>query len=117
LRTSEYIAVDYEAHAREHAIEVQVPFLLADEPGGETGPADYAGPDPEIFHDVGRSLAAVAKKLADRRVLFVASTDLTHYESARPLRARTRRPSNGFSPSMPMVCREIVHHLGLRCAG
>lgn len=80
LQASEYISVDYEAHAREHSVEVQIPFLLLLNPKARLVAMVMRDADPEVFHDVGRSIARVAKKLADRRVLVVASSDFTHYE-------------------------------------
>lgn len=80
LRQSEYVSVDPQSHAREHSVEVQGPFLLLLNPQAKWVPLVMRDYDPEVFHDVGRSLALVAKKLTDRRILFVASTDLTHYE-------------------------------------
>jgi AmmeMemoRadiSam system protein B len=81
LQRSEYISVDYDAHAREHSIEVQLPFLLLLNPAAKLVPIVMRDYDAEIFQDVGRSIAAAAKKLADRRVVIVASSDFTHYAS------------------------------------
>jgi AmmeMemoRadiSam system protein B len=117
MRTSEYISVDYEAHAREHSIEVQVPFLLLLNPAAKLVPIIMRDYDPDIFHDVGRSLAAVAKKLADRRVLFVASTDMTHYESRSTASRQDQAAIERILALDPDGLREIVDHLGISMCG
>jgi len=117
LRSSEYISVDYEAHAREHSIEVQVPFLLLMNPAAKLVPLIMRDYDPEIFHDVGRSIAAATKKLADRRVLLVASTDMTHYESRATASRQDQAAIDRILALDPDGLREIVDHLGITMCG
>ena len=73
------IAVEESAHAAEHSIEVQLPFLQYVLPHPRFvalqipfGPADY-------LEDVGR---AVREAIAGRDVLLLASTDFSHYVPA-----------------------------------
>jgi AmmeMemoRadiSam system protein B len=72
---------DAAAHVREHSIEVQIPFLqlLAANPSIAAicvGTADYSS-----LETLGHALARVIK-LAPEPVLLVASSDMSHYESA-----------------------------------
>jgi len=76
IKESEFIAAMPEAHAREHALEVQLPFLKM-VLGDFTllplvmGSCDYA---------VCEAIAdAIYRTVQNRRVLIVASSDLSHY--------------------------------------
>ncbi len=74
-----------EAHQREHALEIQLPFLQVAAPGAELVPVIMGDQD----LDTCRGLAgALAEVIADRPALIVASTDLSHFhddEKARRL--------------------------------
>jgi AmmeMemoRadiSam system protein B len=117
LRTSEYVTVDYEAHTREHAIEVELPFLLLLNPAAKIVPIVMRDFDPDIFHDLGRSLARVAMKLADRRVVFVASSDFTHYE---PRQVAARQDQAAVDKIVALDAdglREVVDRQGITMCG
>jgi hypothetical protein len=67
---------DLRVHEREHSIEVQVPFAQIALPGVKILPVVVSTEDPELATRIARSLARV---LAGRRALIVASSDLSHY--------------------------------------
>jgi AmmeMemoRadiSam system protein B len=78
----EIIAVDRrfqfipEAHAGEHSLEVQLPFLQVSLKGYKLVPIVLmGGADYEICESLGK---AISKSLKDRNCLIVASSDLTH---------------------------------------
>jgi hypothetical protein len=71
---------DRSLHAREHSVEVQVPFVQHVFPGASIVPVVVGSPDPESCRRFGRALAALA---AGRRMLIVASSDLSHYPEQR----------------------------------
>lgn len=68
-----------EAHAREHSLEMQLPFLQRLLPGVPIVPLVMGGQTPATRQGLG---AALARVLADRRALLVASSDLSHYHDA-----------------------------------
>lgn len=68
--------LDAGPHRTEHSIEVQVPFAQVALPGAKILPAVVGRPDPEMCSRLGRALAKLA---ASRKVLLVASSDLSHY--------------------------------------
>jgi hypothetical protein len=72
------------AHAREHSLEMQLPFLAQVLPGTPIVPLVMGRQTRETIVDLGQALAAV---FADRSVLLVASSDLSHYHDA-PTAAR-----------------------------
>ena len=78
LHESRIIDVDDSAHAPEHSIEVQLPFLqYLYGSAFRFVPICFLMQDLESSREVGR---AVAKALAGKNALVIASTDMTHYE-------------------------------------
>jgi MEMO1 family protein len=71
---------DATLHAGEHSVEVQVPFVQHLFPRAAIVPVVVGAPDPDACRRFGRALAALA---AERRVLIVASSDLSHYPEQR----------------------------------
>ncbi|MDO8836702.1 MAG: AmmeMemoRadiSam system protein B [Vicinamibacterales bacterium] len=74
-------------HAREHSIEVHVPFVQALHPGAAIVPIVIGAPDPALCLRLGRELARLA---AQRPILIVASSDLSHYPAAADARRLDR---------------------------
>lgn len=78
LSQSSIIDVDDRAHAYEHSIELQLPFLQY--LYGSTFrfvPICFLMQDPESSSEVGQ---ATAKALSGKNAVVIASTDMTHYE-------------------------------------
>jgi MEMO1 family protein len=67
-----------EAHAREHALEIQLPFLQVVLPGFKLVPLVMGEQDLETC---GWLAEAIADCVKDRPVLLVASSDLSHFHS------------------------------------
>ena len=72
---------DTDAHINEHSLEVQVPFLQALQPDCRIsaiciGTSEYAA-----LESLGHAMARVVRSL-EEPVLLLASSDMTHYESA-----------------------------------
>jgi AmmeMemoRadiSam system protein B len=67
------------AHAREHSLEMQLPFVQHLAPNVPIVPLVMGSQTADTARALGHALAAV---LRDRRALLVASTDLSHYHDA-----------------------------------
>jgi MEMO1 family protein len=80
--------VNAAVHAKEHSIEVQVPFVQKLFPNAAVAAAVVASEDPAVLARFGRTLA---KLLAGRQALIVASSDLSHWPSWRDANAADRR--------------------------
>ena len=81
---------DAVAHAAEHSLEVQLPFLqrLA---GDFTFVPVVIGADRyDLLENLGRALARIVRSVRDE-VLVVASSDMNHYESDAITRAKDRK--------------------------
>jgi AmmeMemoRadiSam system protein B len=78
LSESRIIDVDDRAHAYEHSIELQLPFLqYLYGSAFKLVPICFLMQDLESSRDVGQ---ATAKALSGKNALVIASTDMTHYE-------------------------------------
>jgi hypothetical protein len=117
LHHSEFLSVDPAAHAREHSIEVQVPFLLLLNPKAKLVPIVMRDYDPEVFRDLGRSIATTAKKMGDRKLLLVASTDLTHYEPQKSAVQKDRAAIDRMVALDPEGLAQVVDRMGISMCG
>jgi MEMO1 family protein len=78
------------AHAREHSLEVQLPFLQVRRPDVRFVPVSIGLRDLDLCREVGEAVAAVASEQAERPLL-LASSDMNHYESRRVGREKDDR--------------------------
>jgi AmmeMemoRadiSam system protein B len=86
------------AHAREHSLEMQLPFLRRVLPGVSIVPVLIGYQRRATIEALA---AALAQAFAGRRALLVASTDLSHYfdaATAATLDARVQRRVEAFDP-------------------
>ncbi|MBU0509270.1 AmmeMemoRadiSam system protein B [bacterium] len=67
---------DPRVHAKEHSIEVEIPFVQTLFPDAKILPIVIGSPDLELCTRLAEALTTI---LQDRRVLIVASSDLSHY--------------------------------------
>ena len=72
--------LDKTPHNREHSVEVQIPFAQILFPNAKIIAAIVADADAEKCTRFGKTLASTLKK---KRALIVASSDLSHYPSAK----------------------------------
>ncbi|MGA6988437.1 MAG: AmmeMemoRadiSam system protein B [Terriglobales bacterium] len=76
---------DSTAHRGEHAIEVQLPFLQAQQPELKIVPIVIGTSDFDVLRGLGEALADAIAALEEedraKKVLIIASSDMNHYES------------------------------------
>jgi AmmeMemoRadiSam system protein B/AmmeMemoRadiSam system protein A len=87
LDKSRYLEADAAAHAFEHAVEVQLPFLQYFMPGFKMVPVVLGQANGETYKEIGREIAA-ALRAVRRDAIVIASSDMTHYEAAESVRAK-----------------------------
>ena len=80
-RRCELVGHDRDAHLREHAIEVELPFLQVLAPDAAIVPLVLAWDEWELCEVLASDLAETVRSW-DGDVLVVASSDMTHYETA-----------------------------------
>ncbi len=93
-------------HAREHSIEVVVPFVQVLFPGAKIVPAVVGAPDVGIC---GRFGQALAKVLKGRKALIVASSDLSHYPPAVSASMVDRQTLQAILPLDPASFHAVAH--------
>ncbi|PIR18247.1 MAG: AmmeMemoRadiSam system protein B [Deltaproteobacteria bacterium CG11_big_fil_rev_8_21_14_0_20_49_13] len=71
---------DTMAHTREHSLEVELPFLQAKNPAVTFVPITLAHIRFDTCEKIGKAIAKVIKD-SKEKVLIVASSDMTHYET------------------------------------
>ncbi len=81
------LADDESAHRFEHSLEVQLPFVQRQQPGARFVPVCVGTADLGLLLRLGDALAT-AVAAAGEPVLLVASSDMTHYESAPDARRK-----------------------------
>jgi len=81
LRHVPYLQSDSIAHQREHSLEVQVPFLQYLRPDVSTSAICLGNGDYPALQQIAAGIAAAICEYGED-VLIVASSDMTHYESA-----------------------------------
>ncbi len=123
---------DRAAHAREHSVEVQVPFIQVLFPAAKIVPVVVSTNDLNTCVHFGQALAKVLK---DRQALIVISSDLSHYPSyedankvdratleavlkldPREFRARVRESFGGIANLGTYACGEAPILAGLAAA-
>ena len=98
--------LDASIHAREHSVEVVVPFVQVLFPGAKIVPAIVGAPDVETCERFGKALA---KTLKGRNALIVASTDLSHYPSAANASMVDRQTLQAILPLDPASFHAVAH--------
>lgn len=87
-----YLEDDPRAHRREHAVEVELPFLLARRPDVRVVPVVLGWSDWPRTRALGEALARVVQGArAEGPVLLVASSDMNHYEPAAVAEGKDRK--------------------------
>ena len=82
LNSSKLVKIDHAAHAEEHSLEVQLPFIQYFKPEFSIVPLNISSAAAyKDLEDLGRAVAA-GIRAQTRDVLIVASTDMSHYVSA-----------------------------------
>jgi AmmeMemoRadiSam system protein B len=108
------VAADPDAHAREHALEVQVPFLQRARPDVSIAALCLAHLSYEACEALGLAIADVA---AEAGALVVASSDMSHYISAEEARAADGRAIDRILALDPQGLYEVVHAEAISMCG
>lgn len=86
---SEHVEEDSSAHAREHSLEVQLPFILDREQDTGIVPITMMTLPLETCREIGETIADAISSV-DYRVMIIASSDMSHYEPDETARQKDR---------------------------
>ncbi len=114
-RNSDIIDIDEVAHAHEHSLEVQLPFLQHLFNGEfKIVPICMMLQDEQTSMEVG---SAVAEASSGKDIVIVASTDFTHYEPQRSAAERDRKVIDRILAMDPAGVVRIVEEEGITMCG
>ena len=104
------------AHEREHAIEVQLPFLQLLRPEFRFVPVALGTDRFQAFSDLGQAVARVVVA-AEEPVLLVASSDMNHYENDAITRQKDSRAIERILALDPHGLYDVVRREGISMCG
>lgn len=107
---------DTAAHRAEHAAEVELPFLLVQQPELRFVPIALGTHQLEILEQLGIALAAVVAAEKEP-VLIIASSDMNHYESDAVTRAKDYRAIERILTLDPRGLHEVVMQQNISMCG
>jgi AmmeMemoRadiSam system protein B len=115
LNESALIEEDSAAHLREHAIEVQLPFLqvLGD---SSFVPITLMGIDYGSCERVAGAVASAVEK-SGKRILIVASSDMTHFESSTSAGTKDRLALDQIEALDPRGLYDVVVERNISMCG
>jgi AmmeMemoRadiSam system protein B len=92
LSGSKYLEDDSIAHLDEHSLEVELPLLQYFKDSFEIVPIAFISQELSILKQVGKDIANALRASDYRdRVMFLASSDMTHYEADDQARAKDKK--------------------------
>ncbi len=89
-KNAEILEEDFEAQRGEHSIEVQLPFLQYINPKIKIVPMVFAAHSLKNLDIIANSIA-LAVKGSPKKILVIASSDLTHYEEKSVAREKDKK--------------------------
>ncbi len=113
---SPLIAEDPQGHAREHSIEVQLPFLQYLGRPGRFVPLCLLLHDLSACREVGGAVAAAIRQVG-RPVLIIASSDMSHYVSRQEATEQDRYALDAIRALDPEGLHAVVHRRGISMCG
>ncbi len=118
LNSSSYITKDSKAHSFEHSIEVQLPFLQHFKSKFLIVPIIIGEKSLEIYKQTGRDIASAIKKLGIQdRVQIIASSDMTHYESASVAENKDKKAMDALLKLDPNLLFDTVKQESISMCG
>lgn len=116
LAGTDLLKRDTAAHAAEHSLEVQLPFIQKTAPGTRIVPITVRSGDAGILSEIAEAVVAAAKTIP-RRVTILASSDMTHYETRVSARAKDLAATQKVLELDPRGLMETVERKGITMCG
>ena len=110
------LAEDAEAHASEHSLEVQVPFLQRRSTMMSVVPIALALADYSSLESLGRAIADAVRR-SKEPVLIVASSDLNHYEPDGITREKDEKAIEKILQLDPVGMLEVIRNYDISMCG
>ncbi len=107
LATSRHLQDDVGAHQYEHSLEVQIPFLQYFKQDFRIVPIILAYSSATAYKELGEEIAQAVKDLK-RKVVIIASSDMTHYE---PQESAQRKDSQAIEAILELNEDELLRRV------
>lgn len=118
LASSEYLEDDFLAHAQEHSLEVELPILQYLKSDFEIVPLVFMSDDLSALKKIGEGIAAVIKEMGlKEKILLVASSDLTHYESQEEAETKDKKAISAILELAPDKLMAEVKRFNISMCG
>lgn len=116
IKHARHVQDDYHAHIYEHSLEVQVPFLQVLNRNARIVPIALAHAGWNICEEIGHGIAHAVQEYG-KKVLILASSDMTHYESDSSARAKDKMAIERVLAMDPQGLLEIVKKFDITMCG
>ncbi len=113
---SRYASEDYDAHTGEHSLEVQIPFIQYFSRDFKIVPVTMMSTALEVCREVGIAISHAIKE-SKKDVLMVASSDMTHYESAMSAKEKDHKAIEKILDLDPAGLHHTVKDYGITMCG
>jgi AmmeMemoRadiSam system protein B len=107
---------DGRAHVREHALEVQIPFLQFLKGDIRFVPLCIRNWHYEELKQLGHAISQIVSE-ADRTILVIASSDMTHYESQKSANTKDQLAIQQMEKLNPRGLYDTVHQYDISMCG
>ncbi|MBI2852986.1 MAG: AmmeMemoRadiSam system protein B [Chloroflexi bacterium] len=107
LASSKHLEEDTGAHLHEHSIEVQLPFLQYFRPDFKLVPIVLGYVPAGVFSEIGKEIARAVQEL-NRKVVIIASSDMTHYE---PQESAREKDSQAIEAMLKLNEQELLRRV------
>ena len=111
-----WLQEDSAAHRREHALEVQLPFLQIAHPGFSFVPLCLSHFRFGECQSLGQGLAQLIEE-SEEKILILASSDMNHYESQERTLLKDQRAIDAVLALDPERLYRTVHEEGISMCG
>lgn len=109
LKNSKYLKDDAAAHASEHSLEVELPFLQYLKADFQIVPIAILSDEVEALKNVGSEIAQVIQRLEIKEsIMIAASSDMTHYE---PKKNAQRKDSEAITAILELNEDKLVQKI------
>jgi MEMO1 family protein len=116
LQHGPYLRSDSIAHQYEHSLEVQLPFIRYLRPDVTISAICIGHGDYLPLREIGQGIAAAIREYGEE-VLIVASSDMTHYESADSARRKDHQALERVLALDGKGLLEVCHSRGITMCG
>ncbi len=110
------LTVDAQAHAQEHSLEVQIPFLKVRQPHLKIVPIALAYRSFEACQPIAQGIAHLLKNWSEP-VLIVASSDMNHFENIDVTREKDQKAIQKIEALDPQGLHEVCRREDISMCG